>query len=402
MFGKITSVLLFFVTVNMQAQKMIVGNENSAFSFSNSITNHLTDQMLMSRFLDKKDLEAKSLLSKNYFLAEINYSLFLTYYLTGAPDKESTGIHFSLSHRSLINALYTADAYHIIFEGNAGYADKTADLGGSSFQRLTYQTLEGGYFKAFESGNYLYYGYAGIGLVKGQRRDALSLDRFSLYTQPDGEYLDVNAKMNYAYCDEGKSPLSFNGAGAALHLKAMIKNKEKDWQLELEARDVGFIRWMNTAKQADFDSTFRFDGFPVSLLTSEVSDKVIGDTLSDLLQQHTTSYRKSTMIPSRFSIAFTKAINEKLTYTTGFYYYAFTSMRFPYTRFDIKYKLSQAVHLTALFRYGFYNNMNVGLAADFQVLSKMTVHLGILNLPAFVVPSMTSSQGLMFAVTYNL
>ncbi|RZK14146.1 MAG: hypothetical protein EOO43_16785, partial [Flavobacterium sp.] len=217
---------------------------------SNAVTNDFVKGLLYSGFIDneRKDHVSDRLKDKNRGGYDFNTGFTFQHRL-----KNDLSLIIGLHQRQQFNTKFPKDLFEVTFRGNKPYAGKKAQMGPLSINYFDYQNLYLGVQKNVSSK--LIVG-GGLSILRGGRFNTLQIERGTLYTDPNGEYLDFDMKFKLAF-SESKNFFSSNGIGAALNFNLSLLQEKG--QFNFEIRDLGVIRW-NKLSTYKGDGLFRYDG----------------------------------------------------------------------------------------------------------------------------------------------
>ncbi len=166
---------------------------------------------------------------------------------------------FSLTYQSVMGVRFATDVYALSFFGNAGYEDRTAYLGPSAFEQVTYQTFGLG-VEDRNSGSFVE-----LAVVNGQALNAGRIEKADLYTAPFGRLLELQLDGEYYRSDTARN--GFNkGIGAAVNMQWRHRFQLFRFPavFSLGVTDLGFISWNDNALSVTKDSTIRYEGIEVT------------------------------------------------------------------------------------------------------------------------------------------
>lgn len=196
------------------------------------------------------------------------------------PVQERWRPEVSVAHHEHMGVRFPADLFNLTFFGNAGYAERRADLGPSAFTRVRFQTIGAGVRHARQSH------YARIDLVMGQSHDAADIRWADLFTGADGRVLRANVNGDYLRSDTVNSAIgTLNGLGLSFsgRWQAPITRNLRGMLIEFEAQDFGFCSWGRGSQRLTRDTALAFEGLTVDnileLDQALLSEESILDTL---------------------------------------------------------------------------------------------------------------------------
>lgn len=164
-----------------------------------------------------------------------------------------------IAYHDLMGTRFTEDAYNLTFFGNKAYAGTSADLSGSAYERITYQT--------FGFGMPIGPMTVELAMVNGQSLDAVDIEYGSLYTAPDGTEIIANIQGDFARSDTSiASTVGLSkgvGAAMALHYPWRVGFFGRSWLVDLSVEDLGFITWNSHSLSLDMEEPVEYTGLEV-------------------------------------------------------------------------------------------------------------------------------------------
>jgi hypothetical protein len=347
---------------------------SSGYSFgSNALTNDLAKTYFLKGFITDamKDQVSDKLSGSNRFGIELNYAIKYKHSCEKIFGLKNSYFQIGIKNAILIDAHFNSDVFELYFRGNKNYADKTADLGDFEFNQLYYQQINFSIFHRFKEKNNLMEWSAGVSINKGQRLLNITAPRATLYTDPSGEFLDLNSQLYLHSNDSAKTDLdAFNGIGASVDLGFKWTNYRKR-TLAISVENFGFIDWNDRSTYVSADTSFRFEGVDISELfdfKDSVQNTINLD--SSLVQPYLkdrTYARTNSLMPAHVKLSY-KIPVEKLhmVIETGVEQWLFTSA-YPLIYQTYKHKIN-AHHLIGMkLSYGGYSGFHLGLNYEFQM-----------------------------------
>lgn len=166
---------------------------------------------------------------------------------------------FSLTYQSVMGVRFATDVYALSFFGNAGYEDRTAHLGPSDFEQVSYQSFGLG-VEGRNSGTFIE-----LAVVNGQSLNAGHIQQADLYTAPYGTSLELQLNGEYHRSDTARNSFN-NGIGAAINMQWRHRFQlfRSPVMFSIGVADLGFIAWNSNALSVKKDSTIRYEGIEVT------------------------------------------------------------------------------------------------------------------------------------------
>src|SRR5690606_33153105 len=109
------------------------------------------------------------------------------------------GYFFQLKNRMYLDGNFSSDAFNLIFYGNKMYEGNTAKFNNTTAQFVQYQQATVGFMKTFSSSEENHTIGFSLSYINGNRNSLFAAGSSSIYTAPDGNYLD---EIGRASCRE--------------------------------------------------------------------------------------------------------------------------------------------------------------------------------------------------------
>lgn len=374
----------------------------SAYNYgSNSITNQFLSSFYQGQYIDsslKKSVFNK-LASRNRVGGEYNFSVYGKISL-GGIELWRNKYWFKMGARGMANLTYSDNLFKLIFDGNSQFAGQNIDLGKSALNVIQYQYITGGIEKAMGNDHNTTVG-AGVSLIKGSDHFQIAIDRANLFTQEDGEYLDLDIAYSLKQTDSlNKGFAAFNGFGAGLDLYYRLQLQNQS-QFNMSVSDIGFISWNGKSLQSTSDTTYHFEGIEISnifeLIDTSSTDQNLQDTIINGFLPTTEQKGYMSMLPTQIHLNYLHHIGSTKFYVTGGIKYIFNAAYFPkvyaggawYTpTFDIISSVS----------YGGQTNFSWDIRLRKTFLKTFEVYAGCNNFLGYMIPELTTSQGLFVSL----
>lgn len=235
-----------------KANLEILGNY---LSNSNAVTAAFSNAFINPIFIDEalKETSYKRLGEANRFGLEFSYGAAVSFFPDSSWRANRHALQISYKQDNFIAAAFTEDVFRLFFGGNAAYANKTATLGNSAFYDLRSRGLYIDYKKVKNTTALSF----GLGVVQGINLTDTRINVGSLFTEMDGNYLDLQWK--------GKAMISANSQGLSPGFAARMSagtsfGRFRRWFINFKAEDIGFINWNSGTTLINADTAVRFTG----------------------------------------------------------------------------------------------------------------------------------------------
>ncbi len=138
----------------------------------------------------------------------------------GFGKGDSTGRHgwyAGVEYSNQRQIFFPEDAFNLVFFGNAQYEDDTIFIPSLMFQDISCNRIRGGYARSIYNGDSKFSFSIGASFYQSIGQTYFRFLNTSIYTAPDGEYLDITYNTRLEQTNPGARKLSdFNGFGFGL------------------------------------------------------------------------------------------------------------------------------------------------------------------------------------------
>lgn len=358
---------------------------------SNAATNRFISAYAFGGYIDNemKDEVQPRLRQVNRYGFEFNSSL------TGKVNKDSTMAFLAgLSLRQLNTAVFSSDAFNLMFRGNKMFAGKTAHLTPLNFLSFDYQSI----FLGLEKKQKNLKWWAGLAGIRGGNFRSINVERGLFYTGVDGAFVEADANFDIALSGGAPSAVSVShGTGLAAFAGADYTCGNSQFGVSIS--DLGFIKW-NNLKTYSGDSVYRFEGKEIkNILTIDDSlySSYTADSLTNEVGVAGNNEKKSYFLPTRINLNYVYYGPGKLFFITGAEI-VLNAGYLPRVYLRPVYRISKNIFAHVELAAGGYGRLD----AEFGVAGYMGYGFsGFVNIfaaEAIIAPSRTSGQGLEFAL----
>jgi hypothetical protein len=289
------------------------------YSFaSNAVTNNFAKDYYRGVFItnERKDEVSKNLDSYNRFGLQVNTRAAFNVGFDSLFGLKNSWLTFSISDHYLISSSFKKDVFELYFRGNKNYAGSTADLSHFSLNQFRYQQFSIGFGHQFTKDRAYFSYYAGLSLTKGNDLLTIRSDETSLYTDPYGESLFLEADITLQRSDSSaRTWKAWKGTGVGTDLQFNWTDSSNN-QFSISVYNFGFTTWNKRSTVISSDTAFNFYGVDVSNIfdfTSSVrSDINLDSSLVQPYLKERTSRSITTLMPGRFVVSYTSSIKSRL------------------------------------------------------------------------------------------
>lgn len=367
----------------------------SGYINSSALTNTFFKSYLYTKSYIDNDLKQQQVdrfKKSNSIGSDIKVGLY------GQYKFKNIRIEAGLSYRDFNSSQFSADAFKLIFYGNAMFAGQSADLSPLNMYNVNYQTLYAGAKKTVGKKQNILLG-ARIGFVRGGRLQKIHSKNVSQFTAADGSYLTLNGKFDVAYTDDSlySAVPPMNGAGLSTDYFFSIKGKRSEFAVEL--LDVGFIRWNNVVTYTG-NGSYTYDGVQVNLGGNGFSADPINLTTIFQNMGLTKNVKDVTyMLPSTFHLSYYRHLTPKITLVGGVRQ-QFVAGYKPRVYGKLAYYIQKSFVVAPMLSYGGFGRADVELGISKSFSDHVIVSTNLFWFEYLVLPDKTSGHGMSLAFSY--
>lgn len=357
------------------------------FINSNAAPASMTYKLLFRGPINNKLKDRANTLIKNnlkfedYMKTGISYRRYL--------PKWDGEIYLGYHHRQYRFLKAPKDAFQTVFYGNAMFEDKTADFSNLFFTNNIYNQYSIGVNKTFVYNRYQMEFGATVSLLQIINFQEAQTGKTTLYTAPDGEYLDINYDLTFNTVKEGATKFTdLNGLGMSGDFHLAFQNNNK-WRISIDVNDFGRFTARKTPVNYSAVKSVKFQGIVLpDLLNFSAStfDTLKVDSAIRANLPSKSGNRFSVLMPFSAQIVFSKPLmKNKLVLSVGavyrhlprYYAYGFAKLNY-FIKPDMVFSTSVGA--------GGYSLCNVGV--DFTKAWKhFDITIGTSNLLGIVAPA---------------
>ena len=270
-------ILIFLIALNhtsFSQEKSIIFS--SEFNLeTNAINGAIINKVFTSGYINN-NLKNR-IISLNEQSHVINLNLNTSFIYREKINNELS-YNFSFSDVNHVNTKFDNNILKLFLKGNAEYENEKLDFATTNIRINRYQQ-----FKLFLDYQKNKYGVGlGLSYIYGNHNLTLISKRGSIYTAPNGEYLDLNYDINSFVTDTSNlSPFEHNGNGISLDLTGSLTFLNH--KLDLYMLDFGYINWNNNSQNIYVDSAFTFNGIEVNNIF-DFNDSIL--EISNIVDQY--------------------------------------------------------------------------------------------------------------------
>jgi len=374
----------------------IWGSEDSR---SNSFTNNFFNDVTSSGYLDPG--------LKNEQIDKLHGDV-----LTGTLRSVGGGVfmnskkvfyYIGVEHQHILDSRIDDNLIKLLLLGNKPFAGSTLNIGNSNYTSIYINRLLGGVGYALQQENKTHTFFGKLGFTSGQNYDNINVDHASLYTHPDGDFLDMTVNASTKLSDTVWADLfDINGLGLSLDLSYAFQ-KKNEYYLSLSAKNLGFINWNSNTFSAQIDTSFRFEGVNMDTTAGsneEIPDDYSYNNLRRVLFKNPDGSPFTTSLPVILNLKAGKYFAGDQFYTgINFYFYPTLEAGYHLELFGT-WNYNHIFQLTPIFSYSSYNKINVGLGVGVKLSDNVYIRAGTAYLDSFFDGSSPAGRGGFVRLVY--
>jgi hypothetical protein len=351
--------------------------ESNSTAFNNASLLSLITSNTISN--DVKNSNGKNLRGKNYY---VDHAEGMGYYVLPLKKYHDLGILFELGYVTHIDASFTKDAYELVMYGNAHYKNQTKNFGDMFVRNLSYQRLGIGIDKYFSKHTQHFRG--SVNLIKGDYFNEFKINRGSLFTEENGEYLDIDLQYDRHFAAVGRSAYAARGYGAGFYGEWQKLFVKQGSLISIQVKDLGFIHYPDSTPHQSIDTAIHFTGLNFGSFQSysNSADVNVSDSLQHYFNLKKGSQKYNLMLPLNIRLMYQKFGKKNDILKVQFNWYRYNAS--PQIILGYMYPLKTNLLMGADLRFGGYGMFDL----DYRI----TYHKKKLFFDA----SLKSLEGLVF------
>lgn len=375
----------------------------SGFNHAAAIPFLFSKNILQQKFIDDdlKSIVSSRLKKMNY--QEFGYHAALSWYHYWGDSsvfrKCVTGI--SLGERAVTELRFTRDAFNTVFYGNAMYAGDSAIFTGTGLLNIHFRQLRFSWSKQFGNADSSWSLSLSASLLQGLNANYLATGISSLFTEKNGEFLDLNSRFLYSQSHTtANSLLSFNGTGASADLMLSFPMGKRG-NFKFFINDAGFIKWSTKSLHYLQDTSIHFEGIAVNNLFSFKDSSLLNidkDSVLQLIGVEQNEKEFTTHPPMKIGMCYTVSLwQNKAEFRAGFQYKpAFNLLPVFFVSFS-SFKPG-FIHPSVMIYGGGAQLFGVGAALSKVVNDKLSFSVGSEDILGLIAPKTVGSASVFVRV----
>ncbi len=346
---------------------------------SNTFTNNFFSQINKSQFIDDELIEKqRENMSGTSLSGQItSMGLGVKFNLKKKPGQNY--LIFVLENQHFLDASLDDDLINLLLKGNKSFAGQTLIMKNSSYYNVYFNQIKGGMGHRFESGNSIHKLSWLLGFNIGQNYNDINLKNSSFYTQPDGDYLDIETSIMTELSDTvwGKI-FEVNGYGVSADLEYHF-TKSESFHVGFSLKNLGLIFWNGNTFTGEMDTSFIFNGISNDSLTGQnenLPNDFSYNNLRRILFKNSNTESFSKGLPVSLKLTLGKYLSgEKFYLGIQGIYYPLLEANYEVEAFAT-WNYKNSFYLTPIVVYGSFGNVNFGLGFGVKILNSIYLYAG--------------------------
>lgn len=356
---------------------------------SSNLNNDFFNKFIWGGYIDnnEKKYALADLQDKNMIGGDFEYGISFILPSKKINDTNNFRFGFSFNQVNHFDAKFSKQLANLLLNGNESTRGTQVSLGSNNFNLLSFNTLK---FHAFSKSYYREATHTigfGLGIANGISNTSLKLYNADLYTQENGEYLDISYSglLNNTNSIGSKNPLDYRGHGTCLDIFYQIE-KKSGYTYTLFVENAGIIKWKSNATSYSNDTSFRFEGIDIqniSTFSKSFSSEFV-DSLVNSYYPKKTSSSYTTVLPIRLLFSVKKKLSSKVNTSIIFRKQLYSNYE-PRVDAELEYLANKNLSLTITSGYGGYcsywfkndkNKLSAGLNIEYKIKDKFFISVG--------------------------
>ena len=380
----------------------------SAFGDESSNSNSLSNDFMLtidkSRFLDDELIDKQLSKLKHPVIAGQIRNIGVGAMINSLKKNGKQYIYFGIEHWRFLDTYLNEDLVKLILLGNKPFAGQTLTAPDSKYQSIYYNQFKAGMGHIFNNGKTFHHLSWNLSLNIGQNYNFLQVQNSSLYTEPDGDYLDVTAIANTQLSDTVWAEVyEMNGLGISADVEYTF-SKPGNFHFGLTLKNLGFIHWSGNTFSGEIDTSFVFEGFVMDTVANQNDNLPVDysiDGIRNLLFKNPDYSPFNTSLPVSVRLSAGKYFAGN-RFFAGFNgsFYPFLSAQYMF-EFFATWNYKNTLYITPLVAYSGYEKVNYGLSIGLNIHDKVSIHAGSVYLNSMFDKEETLGQGGFVRLTYR-
>lgn len=365
--------------------------ENNSTAFTNRFLLDLRVKKEISQA--NKEQSEKRLLNTNYYGSHQSGGIYYVF-----PMLKNTGLLLEAEAVSHQDATFKKDAYQIILNGNAPYRNQTKDAGGLFYRNITYQRIGVGLQHYFDKRTQVIQFTAN--LVMGDYFNQFKLSRGTIFTEQNGEYINLDMAYERHFSAIGAGIFGQKGYGALLHASWYKLMPKQNIILHAELKDLGFTAYPSRTSSQRIDTSIQYTGIDLGALNSISGFTSVNtqDSILNKVNLRGGDMKFTFIMPARLQLSATKVLHNKDILTAQAAYYLYNSL--PTLGASYTHTFTPGFWLGGGLRVGGYGRMDIDLVSHVKITRQWLLALTVRSVEGWALMNNASGMGAFAQLRY--
>lgn len=369
---------------------------------SNTFTNEFFSEINKSGFIssDLVDKQVENMSGK--VLSGQITSFGLNVLINSKKTKGKRYFILGFEHQHFLDTYIDEDLAKLLLKGNKQFAGQSIQIQDTRYYSNYFNQLKGGVGFRFGRNEAIQHFAFAVGINTGQNYDYLEINNSSIYTHPDGDYIDIAINANTKISDTVWAEVyKINGLGLSANMEYSF-SKTNNFHFDINLKNLGFINWNGNTFMGNVDTTFVFEGINNDTTSSQgnLPEDYSYNSLRSTIFKNPESASFTDVLPMSFRLSAGKYFSEGKFYTglSGTYYptlKAIYSMELFGT-----WNHKDVFYLTPIVRYSSYEQVNFGLSIGLKIIDKIHIYVGSAYLNSFFDKNANLGRGGFIRLTF--
>ena len=282
------------------------------------------------------------------------------------------------------------------FKGNREFAGDTMIGDDLRYLRTRYDALQFGWMNIFDIKGKRATIAISAGVARGFDYWRLEAKKLRLFTEKDGDYVDVQLGMEAERSKIAIQPFNAAGLGALANIDFNLLVSEKS-AIGISIADLGFINWNKNATTYNRgDTSIRFDGVFVpsaDSLNSPSYTQRIGDSIITRFNiPYDANSGFTTMLPTRINLTYYMGFTKKNYLNVRLQMIAFSNFRAQLNIESLNF-INKHLYSQTGIALGGFGPLDIYQKVGWQINKRYFASLGIYGVEGIIFPSKTAGFG---------
>lgn len=369
---------------------------------SNTFTNEFFNEINKSGFInnDLVDKQVENMSGK--ILSGQITSIGLNVLINSKKMAGKRYYIFGFEHQHFLDSYIDDDLAKLLLQGNKQFAGETIQIPDSRYYNNYFNQLKGGIGFRIAKGETIQHFAFTLGITTGQNYDYIEVNNSSIYTHPDGDYLDIAVNAHTKISDTVWAEVfQVNGWGLSTNMEYSF-SKTNNFHFDVNVKNLGFINWNGNTFMGSVDTSFVYEGMTMDTTSGQ----------GDLPADYSYNSLRNTIFKNPESGSFTGALPMSVRMSVGKYfskgkfYTGLNATYYPtlyaayYLEFFGTWNFKDIFSLTPIVRYSEYEQLNFGLGVGLKIIDKIHINIGSAYLNSYFDKNANLGSGGFIRLTF--